>query len=110
MITNVIQFDADVAAIEPEADVNGPLVFRYQGKEFNGQKTSIVDKLAMADAGFEPGFDFSMEVRKKQFTDLNIIPPANNDTITISDTEYCIVGTTPDQFGIVNHYAVKQKS
>lgn len=104
-MTQAQQFDADVAAIEPE----GEITFVYQGKEYIGQRTPIVDKLGMVDAGFELGFDFTMEVRTSQFPD-GILPPTNLDIIEINHVPYCIVGTTPDQFGVVNKYAVKQKS
>lgn len=98
-------FDADVEAVE----VEGLVLFTHEGKTRKGQRTPIIDKLDMVDAGFEAGFDFTMEVRLSQF----VAPeraPANLDEITIDNVEYCIVGTTPDQLGIVNHYAVKQKS
>lgn len=104
-MTQTQQFDADVMATEPEGQVN----FLFQGKSFIGQLTPIVDKLGMVDAGYELTFDFTMEVRLSQFVS-PLRAPANTDIITISNAEYCIVGTSPDQFGVVNHYAVKQKS
>lgn len=109
MITNVSQFDADVAAIESEAAVNGPLVFRYLGKEYVGQRTPIIDKMVMDDAGFLPGFDFEMDVRASQFVS-PLTPPNNSDVIEIGDTKYRIASTTPDQYGIVIRYTVKEES
>jgi hypothetical protein len=104
-MTQTSQFDADVAATETE----GELTFLYEGKPYIAQRTPIVDKLTMDDAGFEQGFDFTMEVRRSQFV-FPIRPPSNLATIKIGEIEYQIVGTTPDQFGVVNTYAVKQKT
>jgi len=99
------QCEADVLAIEPE----GQLTFVYAGKEYVGQRTPIVDKLGMVENGFELSFDFTMEVRTSQFTG-NIRPPANTEIIEIAHVEYRIVATTPDQYAVVNHYALKQVS
>lgn len=104
-MSQAAQFDADVAAVETDL----PVTFTFAGKSYVGQKTPIVDKLGMADAGFEPGVDFILEVRLSQFTG-NDRAPGNLDIIEIGDTEYCIKQTTPDQSGIVVTYGVQQKS
>lgn len=104
-MTQKQQFDADVLATEPE----GELTFTYNGKPYIGQRTPILDKQVMVENGFELGFDFTMESRNSQF----VAPdraPANTDIVKIDDVEYRIVATTPDQFGVVNHYALKQVS
>lgn len=104
-MTQTQQFDSDVAAVEPEGQIN----FLFQGKSFICQRVPILDKLGMVDAGFEEGFDFSIEVRNSQFV-ASLRAPVNADIITIGDTQYTIVATSPDQFGVVTHYAVKQYS
>jgi hypothetical protein len=104
-MTQTQQFDADVQATEPE----GLVPFTYAGKSYICQRTPIVDKQMMVEAGFELGFDFTIEVRLSQFVTPDRAP-ANSEHIFIGDTEYVINGTTPDQYGVVTHYAVKQVS
>jgi hypothetical protein len=97
------QMEADVLATEND----GGFQFLFQGKPFIAQRTPVVGKLAMADSGFEANFDFTMEVRLSQFVS-PLRAPVNEDVIQINDVDYRIVGSSPDQYGIVNHYAVKQ--
>ena len=104
-MTQSQQFDADVASVERDALV----IFEFEGREYTCQRTPIVDKLGMVEAGFELSFDFTIEVRVSQFP-AGIKPPVNTNIITIDRVEYRIVQTTPDQFGVVNHYALKQVS
>lgn len=109
-MTQTQQFDADVIATEPEsAGVDGLLNCKFQGSAFIGQRTPILAKLQMTDAGYELDFDFAMEVRNSQFTSPKR-PPANTEVIEIGAMEYRIVATSPDQFGVVTHYAVKQNT
>lgn len=109
-MTQTQQFDADVQATEPEsAGPDGLLNCKFQGASFIGQRMPILAKLAMTDAGFELDHDFAMEVRSSQFV-APLRPPANTETIQIGDTEFRIVASSPDQFGIVTHYAVKQST
>ena len=105
-MTQTEQFDADVAGIEPE----GLVTFTYDGKPYVAQRTPIADKLAIDDAGYELNLDLMLEVRTKQFTDASIRPPANTETIKIGDIEYQIASVTPDQYGVVNTYGVKEST
>jgi|SRR6185312_9858578 len=99
------QFDADVLATENE----GGEQFLFQGRPFVCQRTPATGKLVMVDAGYELDFDLTIEVRTAQFQ-APLRPPTNTDVITIDDVDYHVVMTMPDQFGIVNHYALKQET
>lgn len=114
------QFDADVAAVEGDALV----IFKFEGKEYTGQRTPVRSVLQMVEAGFELGYDFTLDVRPSQFDSTKgERPPNNTEVIVICDAapsasegqrvteiEYRIVSVTPDQFGVVNIYALKQET
>jgi len=53
------QMDADVLATEND----GGEPFLFEGKEFIGQRTTIVDGTAMVENGFELMLDFKLTVR-----------------------------------------------
>lgn len=108
------QFDADVAAVEGDA----LMFFLFKGKQYIGQRTPVVDMLQMEDAGWHQKFDCTLEVRTSQFPGGNEIPPAHNDEIQEqiqqpngsfnNGNTYRVVSVTPDQLGVVNHYALKE--
>jgi hypothetical protein len=104
-MTQTEQFEADVAAIEPE----GLITFQFEGKDYVCQKTPLMDKLAMADAGMEEGIDFSIDVRASQFTAARPAP-SNTEAIVIANVEYRIATTSRDQYGVVITYGVKQST
>lgn len=105
-MTQTQQFDADVAAIEPE----GQVTFQFEGKEWIGQKTPINSNLQIAEAGWEFIADFTLSVRLAQFAAMNITPPSEESTISIDGTDYRIATTAPDQYGVIMTYGVKQKT
>lgn len=101
------QFDADIEAVEPEM----PVSFRIAEKEYTGQRTSIVDKQAMVDAGYEQAFDFLLLVRVALFTTAADLPKVNSD-IEIYDVlrgtwiTYTIASASPSQDGVAIQYAL----
>lgn len=107
-MSQTTQFDADVAAVEPEM----PVTFRIDGKEFTGQRTPIVDRQQMVDAGFEQTYDFTLIVRVSAFAAKELptvqSEPEIFDSIKGEWTAYRIVSAAPSQDGVTVEYAVRQ--
>jgi hypothetical protein len=104
-MTQTQQFDADVAAVEPE----GTIAFLFQGKPYIGQMPPIQSKLEMVEEGFELNTDVLMDVRLSQFV-APLRAPGETDVILIADVEYRVAGIAPDQYGIVSRYGLKQNT
>lgn len=111
MSAQTIQFDADVAAIEAEV----PVVFKFNGVNYVGSRTPIMDKQAMEDAGFAQLFDFQLIVRLSLFV-APISPMRVHDTISIQDAvrglwvDYNVATVQPSQDGVTMAYGVTQKT
>jgi hypothetical protein len=100
-VTQTEQFDADVAAVEPEM----PVIFKFGGKEYTGQRTPIADRQPMVDSGFEQTFDFLLVVRTAIFVEPEK-PPVVDSEIEIEDVSYRIEASTPSQDGVTITYGV----
>ena len=105
------QFDADVAAIEPEV----PVSFKWHGIQHPASRTPIMDRQAMEDAGFSQAFDFQLVVRTSIFV-APVVAMRVNDMIEIFDPlrlkwmEYNCQTVDPSQDGVTITYAVKQRT
>ncbi len=89
------QFDADVAAVEPEL----PVQFFFKEKEYTGSKTHTIDSLDMEDAGFQQRYDFELDVRTVVFA--GVSAPEKNSAIKIGTVTYRIEKITPSQDGVM---------
>lgn len=111
MSAQTVQFDADVQAVEPEM----PVAFKFNGIEYTGQRTPIMDRQAMEDAGFAQAFDFQLIVRVSEFV-APVKPMRNHDTVEILDSlrgewiGYNINSVQPSQDGVTITYNVVQKT
>ena len=105
------QFDADVAGIEAEV----PVSFKFNGIQYAGSRTPIMDRQAMEDAGFSQAFDFQLIVRTSIFV-VPIIPPRIHDNIEIFDPIrskwlwYSCKSVAPAQDNVTITYNVVQKT
>jgi hypothetical protein len=104
-MTQTEQMEADVLATENE----GGEQFLFQDKPFMCQRMPITSELAMDDSGFALKLDCAIEVRTSQFV-APLRAPANTDVIRIGEADFRIKVTSPDQFGVVIHYGLKQET
>jgi len=104
------QFAADVAAVEPEC----PVQFRVNAIEYTGQRTPVMDRQAMEDAGFAQSFDFQLIVRREIFVS-PVKPLKVQDNLEIYDAlrrewmPYRVVSREPSQDGVTITYSVVQQ-
>ena len=109
MSAQTVQFAADVAAIEPEC----PVTFRANALTYTGQRTPVMDRQAMEDAGFAQSFDFQLIVRTGIFI-APIKPLKVQDEIEVYDDlrrewiAYRVVSREPSQDGVTITYSVAQ--
>lgn len=87
-----------------------PVRFKHAGKEYTGQRTPIIDRQDMVDAGYEQTFDFLLIVRVSEFDGKPM--PAVHAEIEICDELQdkwipCRIElSTPDQAGVTVQYGV----
>lgn len=102
------QFDADVAAVETDL----PVTIRIDGKTYTAQRTPIIDRQTMVDAGFDQTFDFQIVVRTAAFAPGNP-PPVNSDIeveVGGEFVEYHIESATPAQDGVTVTYGIRENT
>lgn len=101
-MTQTEQFSADVAGVEPE----GLQLCKFEGKEFRGQRTPIIDGTAMVEDGFALMLDFKLVVRLDQFTSEQRAP-AVNEVIEMDGVNYDTKTADTDQYGVAVTYGLK---
>jgi hypothetical protein len=99
-MTMLQQFEADVAAVEPEL----PVTFTFNGKSYTGQRLPAIDAQEFVDAGILPKSDFDLLARRAIY--VGVDAPVKNDEFTIEGVRYRVDRLNSSQDGITVLYSL----